>query len=1051
MKARYALIRAAFPLLIGIGLIAVALWLFGAMPARGASNASLIEQSPSITQAPLQAQGVVTIPLGTAVKVDGLCDPASEYADAQSYNFDDVSPTGGPVSGTVYLKYDGKFLYVCMRGSLGGFADRFASVYLDTTNDREGFAGPNDFALHVGILTPTLSSYKGTGVANGYVPTTIDGWMATATTGNNDVAEYAIPINVTGGWCGAHFGLAVYHHWVFGVGNDSGWPSNKFFDQPQTWQEVVLGGTAPCGSGKIAYVYKRDTATAGAFKGLLEGNGFSVQLIPLSVITRTDFIGFKPFDLIIIADDTGSLDTWGTGAGQTTTIVSAGKPIVGLGEGGYAFFGQLGLGIGWPHGWHGPQDLVYGLAAGLTYYHTPYEFAGLVPGPFPLYGAPVNEVGIYLPNNPNVLPIGLEPPYAAGALADHAPLIAEGNVDLAGCNQLWGYSGGPQQMNLSGDRLFVNAVTYGLARAGRCAPTPPPPAPCVTISKSATPPNGTSVKPGDTISYTINYTVTGGANCPAVVRAELVDKIPMDTLYVPGSASGKATLNTGALIWNLGALGAGTYSQTFQVYVLDTQCQDQRRVNNVARLQTNLGVVYSNLVTHPVNCPPVTFPTTQPPYAEDDLGIYPYPLITGKPTQVSVRVRNLSATTQTLTVTFQTSPDRFGIGLGYAALTVPGNPRVVTLPPYGIAIVTINWTPVSSGHYCMQVKVEGAGFDPIFTSRNLDVTEDLRPGVEDVLTFTVGNPTASPADVLLVVDNTCPGWMASVTPALLPDVGALDSDIRTAELHVTPPISTPLGTSCHIDVQGWINGKLIGGIRKLDVPPVRLQPSNPPWEEREISVNPDPPTPGQTISFCVQLQNPLPFSRTVELVYSYADFGAGIPFTPIQTRTVTLPPNSFDKYCINWATPTTGTLHKCLLITLKQPGFEDQRSQHNVNFVRPLHGFAGITVTFGIDNPDPFTHTLKINPVLVGIDPNLWIPHILPDPPPELGPNGMGMFTFELVPAVSATEANAPTASSGFGDSSRVEVGVYLDDEPMGGFTVDYTPINLFLPIVMKP
>ena len=47
--------------------------------------------------------------------------------------------------------------------------------------------------------------------------------------------------------------------------------------------------------------------------------------------------------------------------------------------------------------------------------------------------------------------------------------------------------------------------------------------------------------------------------------------------------------------------------------------------------------------------------------------------------------------------------------------------------------------------------------------------------------------------------------------------------------------------------------------------------------------------------------------------------------------------------------------------------------------------------------------------------------------------------------------ANAAPPSNGFGDSSRVEVGVYLDDEPMGGFTVDYTPINLFLPIVMKP
>ncbi len=1049
MRTRRILTRAALPLLIGVGLVAVALWLFGAVPARGASNALLVDQPSALAPTSLQAQGVVTIPQGITAKADGRCDLASEYGDAASYKFDDVSMAGGPVSGTVYLKHDGTNLYVCMIGPLGGFVSRFSRVYLDTTNDRETFAGPSDFALQVGIVTPTLSSYKGTGVPNGYVATPINGWTAAAATGNNDLAEYAIPINVTGGWCGAHFGLAVYHHWVLGVGNDYGWPSKQYFDQPRTWQEVVLGGTAPCSRGKIAYVFKHDAATAGDFKGLLESNGFTVQLVPLSVVTSTNFAGFS---LIIIADDTGSLNTWGTGAGQTTALASAGKPIVGLGEGGYAFFGQLGLGIGWPHGWHGPQDQVYEAPTPPpTYFHIPYEFAGLLPGPFPLYGAPVNEVGIYLPKNPNVLPIGLEPPYAAGALADHAPLIAEKiNADLAGCNQLWGYSGGPKQMNLNGGRLFVNAVTYGLAQATHCTPQPPPPTPCVQISKSATPPNGTHVKPGDTISYTLTYTVSNSPNC-SVVRAELVDKIPLDTLYVPNSASGGGTLNSGTLIWNLGALSAGTYTQTFQVYVLDTQCHNQRRVNNVARLQTNLGVVNSNLVTHPVDCPPVTFPNNQPPYAEDDIQIYPYPLVTGKPTQVSVRVRNLLTRTQIVTVTFQASSSNvFGIGLNYATLPAPGNPKVVTLPPLGQALVQIVWTPTTSGHYCIYVTVEGAGFQPILTAHNLDVAENLRPGVTDVLTFSVGNPTPNPADVLLVVDNTCPGWTALVAPSLLSNVGANDTDIRTAQLSVTPPLSVPLGTACHIDVQGWINGKLIGGIRKLDVPPVRLPPGDPWWEEKEISVNPDPPTAGQTISYCVELQNPLPFSRTVNLVYSYADFGAGIPFTPIQTKTVTLPPNSIDKYCINWATSGSGTLHRCLLVTLKQPGFQDQRSQRNVDFVRPRHGWAGITVTFGIVNPAPFTRTLRLDPALIGIDPNLWKPHILPDPPPDLGPNQMGMFTFELVPAVTLLKADATPSSNGFGDSSRVEVGVYLDDEPVGGFTLDYTPINVFLPLVMK-
>ena len=108
-------------------------------------------------------------------------------------------------------------------------------------------------------------------------------------------------------------------------------------------------------------------------------------------------------------------------------------------------------------------------------------------------------------------------------------------------------------------------------------------------------------------------------------------------------------------------------------------------------------------------------------------------------------------------------------------------------------------------------------------------------------------------------------------------------EIREAALSVTPP-NMPLGTACHIDVQGWIGGELIGGIRKLDVPPVHLPPGDPPWNEKEIVAIPDPPVAGQAGQICVQLNNPLPIPRTVSIQFSEADFGAGIPFTPIGGR-----------------------------------------------------------------------------------------------------------------------------------------------------------------------
>ena len=1041
MSAKYKLVaRMGFSLVIGVGLIAVALWLFGSASAKGATSLPPVEipEAVSVPLSPLQAQNVVTIPVGkTPVTVDGVC---REYTDGSaSYTFTDV--LGFP--GRVYLKRDNANLYVCMQGAPGSVADRFASVYLDTDNGREAIAEEDDLALQIGILTPTLSSYKGTGIYNGYTSTVVSGWTAVTThTDNGESAEYSIPILLTGGGCNKNFGLAVYHHWLRWVGDDYGWPSNQYFDQPQTWQEATLE-SFPCGSGKIAYVYKNDTATASDFKSLLEGEGFTVELIPLSAVTSTTFTGYN---LIIIAHDTGYLDKWGTAAGQTAPIVSAGKPILGLGEGGYAFFGQLGSLIGWPHGWHGPLDSVTAADSLLSYYHTFYDFSGVLPGPFPLYDAPVDEVGIYLGGKPPVLPIGLEPPSP-----DHAPLIADQPpTGGPGCYQLWGYAGGPSKMVWNGSRLFINAVVYGL---GTQCPAPPQPTNCITLAKIAVPPDGTPVKPGDTITYTITYKVNPGCT---IEKGDVMDRVPIDTLFVPGSASGDIRPNfDGILMWGFVNLGSGTYSQTFQVKVMDTQCHNQRRVNNVAWIASTQGIVYSNPDSHPVDCPPVTFPNDQPPYAEDDIQIYPYPLFTSRPTQISARVRNLSSTSQTVTITFQASSSNvFGIGLDSTALPVSGNPKVVTLPPSSTVQVKIDWTPVSSGHYCILVKVEGVGFKPIFTQRNLDVAEDLRPGHEDVLMFTVGNPTAVTGTIQLVVDNTCPGWTALVDPTSLADVGPNDTDLRKAALRVTPPSGPPLGTACHIDVQGWIGDRLIGGIRKLDVPPVHLPPGNPVWEEKEISINPDPPVVGQPVSFCVELQNPLPISRAVTIIYSYADFGAGIGFTPIETRTITLPPSSIDKYCINWIPAVGGTIHRCLLITLKQNGFQDQRSQRNITLVRPVTRPDVITTTFTVGNPWLFTRTLRLDPVLIGIDPTLWRPHFTPDPPPDvLGPGQVLDMQFELAPPPPGLRADAAASSNDyrFGDSSRAEIGVYLDDELVSGVTIEYgPPLTVYLPVVLR-
>jgi hypothetical protein len=458
----------------------------------------------------------------------------------------------------------------------------------------------------------------------------------------------------------------------------------------------------------------------------------------------------------------------------------------------------------------------------------------------------------------------------------------------------------------------------------------------------------------------------------------------------------------------------------------------------------------SNVVSHPVDCSnPVGFPNHNPSYAQDEIQINPYPLIQGHPSSISVRISNFTGVNTPITVDFQTSPDKFGIGLKFNTFST----HSTVVPAHGQAIVVGSFTPVASGHYCIQIVVHIPGqATPLVTQQNLDVTEDLHAGVLDTLTFKVGNPTANPATINLVVDNTCPGWTAVVSPAVMTTVGPNDSDIRTAQLLVTPPTPLVLGGGCHIDVQGWIGDLMIGGIRKLDVPPVHL-PTNvqPPWEEPEISFVPNPPVVGSPGKICIELQNPLGFARDVTVNFQVADFGAGIGFTDVGTQLFHLPANSLNKYCIDWTPAAGGTLHRCALVTLIQPGAQNQTSQHNVDLVQPGLGRLDLLapIHFTIGNQDLITHTLELTTTMVGIDP-FWTVHFTPDPPPDLGPGQQMSFMLTFMPAAQTTGgAQAPiNPNSRLGDVSLVEVNALLDGQSAGGFTIQLDSLHIYLPII---
>jgi hypothetical protein len=1001
--------------------------------------------------------GTAPIPI-----VDGACG-VQEYSSGSGYSFFD-GPAGGQA--TVNLVHDSTYLYVCVVAQPGTLASRFASLYLDPQGDGSTytFARQDDYSLRVNIpgASGSGTAYRGSGVANGYVsdPSIDATWWAQQASdnqGKNDTAEFRVSLKKFGiNVCNTIFGLATYHHWFSAVGDDYGWPSSQWFDQPHTWQLARLVGEVngpECSgkSGKIAYVFRGNTLDATNFYSLLTGAGYSVTLIPLADVLLYDF---TTFDLTIIADDSGSLDQWSTPADRAAQIAKItavggahpnGTPILGIGEGGYAFFGRLSLFNGWPRGWHGPMQTVSRDPGDTTNIFT----AGPIASPIQHYTAPTNSVGIYLKPAPlpgDVVSVALEEP-----LDDHA------NIILQGCRMLWGSGGNPSGMTGDGTNLFLNTVAY--TRNFQCAPPPPPPSDtCYTLTKTANPPVTSVVPVGGVIEYTLHYQLKPapvGTSCPTI--GKLVDMIPFGTAFIPGSASDGIAPAGGVLTWSVGT-STGELTKVFRVNVTENVCAANKKVANFAELRpSGAAPLASATLVHDIACQPLGLPTDQPMYAESEFRIEPYPLVAGRSTFLSVRVQNLTASPQPVTVQFQSSPAVFGIGLDYS--TALGSASAI-VPASGYADVGIHFAPTLSGIACIQAVVTAAnGSAPMITQSCLDVVEVLHPGQPATLTFPVRNNTGAAGTVSLVVDNTCPGWTAAITTpgsGQYVNLAAGATGSPQAVLTVTPGLGVTLGSGCHIDVQAWIGDKMIGGIRKIDIAPVHLPLHvTPPWEEPEISFIPDPPVQGVPGQLCIQLVNPLPTNQSVTVDFSVADFGAGVGFTPAASAVFNLPPNSIGTYCTAWTPLASGTLHRCVLATLKQTGYRDQTSQRNIDIVRPSSGLSGLTIPFVVGNPDLVGHILTFERRLVGINP-VWMPIIEPlggGVLPATIPGG-GQLSLQLrfAPSGLALAPNLapPLLDLSAGSRQSVEVSVLLDGVPTSGFTVQLDPYKFYLPATRK-
>ncbi|MBN2391882.1 MAG: hypothetical protein JXR84_14235, partial [Anaerolineae bacterium] len=436
-----------------------------------------------------------------------------------------------------------------------------------------------------------------------------------------------------------------------------------------------------------------------------------------------------------------------------------------------------------------------------------------------------------------------------------------------------------------------------------------------------------------------------------------------------------------------------------------------------------------------------------PVYAESEIGVDPYPAIPGQPTKLSVEVFNPTDQDRIVTVTFSIA--NFGIGLPFGTANIAPNPIHIFVPKFGAATGHVIWTPPDfGGHFCVRVTLEMEGHEPIWSQRNIDVGEPLRPGEPHARTFLVGaGPYTGPVTVNLGLRVHRDGWGVALSQDALPNVVS-DQPVEVT-LVVTPPVGIELGTGEPIvDVEAFVEGELIGGFRKLDRPPVPIhKPHEKSYAESEIMVEPYPPQVDVDSLVSTVIQNASDVTQTINLEFGWADFGMGIPFTTTgmvpYTRSVTLAPEMTQTASVTWTPAQAG--HQCVQVWLTDPSgvYEPQRSQRNVDVAeRPPCGQTRV-FTFTVYNGTSASVTVYVGMITFNV-PAEWQITVTPSPTLELNPWSEGVITVEvLIPCPPLTRAlfdayAIDAIQQAAGSVPTIDVESYISGTLVGGIEIQF-------------
>jgi len=359
------------------------------------------------------------------------------------------------------------------------------------------------------------------------------------------------------------------------------------------------------------------------------------------------------------------------------------------------------------------------------------------------------------------------------------------------------------------------------------------------------------------------------------------------------------------------------------------------------------------------------------------------------------------------------------------------------------------------------VMLEMEGYEPVFSRRNVDVGEPLRRGEPHSLTFPVGiGSHAEPATVTLGLINYRAGWGASLSDYRL--VNVQPGQQISATLTVTPGLEAQLGTGEPIvDVEAYVNGELLGGFRKLDVPPISVhKPHEKRYAESEISIDPYPPQLGQESRVSALIHNTGDVPVTVEVEFGWARFGMGIPFTTTgmlpPTMLVSVPPASTATPEVGWTPTYSG--HQCILVRVIDPNgqFAPQVSQHNVDVEeRPPCGETK-TYSFTIYNDSNITVTVDIGMITFNV-PADW--QVTTDPSGSVAIGPHSEVTINVIVTIPCPNTSAAARmmreiyalQEGAGGEPTIDVEGYVDGELLGGIEIRFAAPDSVSQIVMLP